>query len=229
MNASLQVYGNMVKLEMYPFSNFYSSFAPLPRNAVMLGRCNEDGLPVFYDMSGEHTIRPISIKGDIDDARYVLFSVVLSLLNEGNTPHKVIIVSKHPEQWEPFYCKVGYDLLQQWVGVAPSYKEDAQQIISYVAQYACNQRSYDDEKILLLVDDYDGILSMDFSFKVDFKRILLNISKKINVIVTAKDETSLLLPATPYISIVQNKFGSFSFEDCGNREQYTFSALDFSK
>ena len=69
-------------LQTYPYKDFMLDFLPLPPNAIPLGKCVDDGLPVLMsiDYVKDESRHSQVFIGDLDYSRNILRSIVHKVL-----------------------------------------------------------------------------------------------------------------------------------------------------
>ena len=223
---------SVIKNSLWSFGSYWGDISPIPTGSVLLGRCEEDGKPVYWDIAnrmGYGKTGPLEVRGDLTWCRYIIFTIVSSLVMNNGDGRKVVVISRNPEEWNSFYQKFGYDSLLTWMKVIPSYKEEAETVLSYVSEYAVTHNPWESEKIVFVVDDYSGLFMLNTEFILDFKRLLQHTSESVAVITTVEPNMSVKIPLSSKTIISQNSNSSFFFEDANhNYNKFTFSPLDYS-
>ena len=178
-------------LQTYPYKDFMLDFLPLPPNAIPLGKCVDDGLPVLMsiDYVKDESRHSQVFIGDLDYSRNILRSIV-RFVNDDKFPVIPCVVTPRPEVWEDVVTQVNIPGFRFF----PSYKDEAQDFMNNAYEYNHGGRHLNLEKIMLLVDDYSAVRKTDFVPRNAFCDIVSRPSRNVFVFVTSSEKDSVNLP-----------------------------------
>ena len=173
------------------YSDCVNKFPVFPKKAVLLG-VESDGYPVLLDMysNPEAGSKAYAVIGDINETREMLFSACRFVSDFSPLKTIVVVITNNISAWRDFRYFRNIDL----EGVYSANNTSADDVVSMISEYNETCGDLDVEKILLIIDDVESILKMDFLTKTQFRDIISNPSASVTVIATASkfNESALL-------------------------------------
>lgn len=159
----------------HPYSEFAKDWLPISPNGVPIGVSYDDGRPVLLDALSRDGVKQCFLSvGNLNYGRNMLYSVA-RFVGEERAPLATILIARNQSAWEEFAW------MSSFMFAFPSYKKEAEDILLRTSAYnSAAKRNGSSEKVLLLIDDFDGVATMNY----DARNAVLDIVKEPSLNVT---------------------------------------------
>lgn len=149
-----------------PLDEVLAEFEPMPPEALFLGVAS-DGLPILLNLH-DPIPGPILVVGDAGAGKTGLLKSICHAAARMHQPQDVQfgVVTGHPDEW------TSAGQLPNNVGVFPIYHESAEDFIHSLASWA-HENKTSRQSVLLLLDDLEAALSLDFDARQSLRWLLL--------------------------------------------------------
>lgn len=147
-------------------SETLADYTPMPREALFLGVA-DDRLPVLLNLSDPHP-GPVLVVGDQGSGKTSFLQVVARSVEQMHEPQAVQygVITRFPEEWN------GFGNSPHRVDIFPAYKNDAQDFLTSLTNWAHANRG-DRQSVLLMIDDLACISGLDFEARQSLRWLLL--------------------------------------------------------
>ena len=149
-----------------------SSIQPLPRRAVLLGRCS-DGLPFLLTLS-DPEMGAILIGGDSGCGKTHHLQVMVDSLLWSSAPHElqITILTHHTEEWSGL--REGPEKQKSVQAIHAWYDDAAEGTIQSLMELAENRRdtTQADPQVVLILDDLNFVEELSFEAQMTLRWLL---------------------------------------------------------
>lgn len=150
-----------------------SELGPLPMEAVFMGIADHDGCPLLFDVTDKTSPNVLIWNGNVEILK-VIANYILSIQrgDRRSTDIEFVVLTSRPKEWE-FISKKSRQLQNTpCVGIIPIWSDTADQILLSLAEWIHRGR-HPKKSVLVLVDDVDKLIDLNFDAKQNFGYILL--------------------------------------------------------
>jgi len=142
-----------------------AQFKPLPAEALFIAVAS-DGLPLLLDLH-DPLPGPIMIIADAGAGKTHFLQVIARGAEELHSEERLNygVITAHPEEWKDF----GHSPLL--IDIFPAYHNSAQEYLLSLASWAYSGKHR--QSNLLLIDDLESVLKLDFEARQAFRWLLL--------------------------------------------------------
>lgn len=144
---------------------------PMPGEAVLMGIA-DDGGPVWYNTNDVTSPNMLVWGGKIEFVQLIAQYIILNQLGvRRSTDIEFVVLTSDPTKWEPI-TRMLYDRKHSpCVGIVPIYSTVADEILISLDGWV-RRGNPAKQSLLVLVDDMEKLLDMDFEAKQNFQSIV---------------------------------------------------------
>lgn len=166
IEAAFPVLDSNLPVSWPSLSAALDNFIPLPREALFLGVA-DDRLPVLLNLL-DPLPGAVLVVGDQGSGKTSFLQVVARGVEQIHEAQSLQygVITRHPEEWK------GLGHTPHCVDIFPAYKNNAQDFISSLTNWAHANRG-DRQSVLLMIDDLACISDLDFEARQNLRWLLL--------------------------------------------------------